>query len=176
MSQTLIAIGALAITITFALSTQRAEIKTDRLKILAESQILAGQVAQNTLAHIAVQEFDERTRNTEVERADQLTPSDGLEWGGCTDYALCDDVDDFHNMTTVVATPAGGMSYTIDAAVRYVEVGTDGSGEETVRASSSQTFYKEVTVTVRDVPRAVEGVATHIMPVPIRLQRIVPMT
>ena len=160
MNQTLIAIGALAITMLFALSSQRAEIRTDQQKIMAETQILAGQVALNVLDHINVQAFDEKVG---ASSASGLTAA--ALWTGGRDFDACTVVDHFHRMNTHRVESTGGLAFNVDARVRYVAA--DGT------PSASQTYNKEVTVTVRDVPRTPSGEAVHIMPQPIELKRIV---
>ncbi len=163
--QTLIAIGALAIAITFALSTQRAEIKTDKQKVMAEMQILAGQVATNVLAHIAVQEFDANTGGGAVDDPAELTSA---PFSTGKDFATqCDDVDDFHEMRTHRVNVGSGLDFDVDARVRYVN--------PDATPSTTNTFQKEVIVTVRDVPRTLGGEQIYILPAAIELRQIVAM-
>lgn len=171
MHQTLIAVGALAITITFALSTQRSELKTDRQRIVAETQILAGQIATDMLTHISIQEFDAATVDRDVDDPNELTHPSG--WGGGKTFAACDDVDDFHKMQTHVVNAGGGLDFEVEARVQYVDV-DPANGR--VTPSSRQTFHKEVRVMVRDRPRASGGSMVHTLPTAIELQQIVSMS
>ena len=160
MYQTLIAVGALAITITFALSTQQAQIRVDEQKIHTEVETLAGQVATDMLGHISIQEFDDRTRDRVVNSPDQLTPASAFPNG--RRLSACDDVDDFHRMQTQVVPVLGGdLTFDVDASVQYVDV--DGT------PSSSRTYQKEVTVTVIDTPQG----GRSVLPAPIEMREII---
>ena len=170
MHQTLIAVGALAITITFALSTQRAEIKMDKQKVLAETQILAGQIATDMLTHMSIQEFDAATIGTSVNDPDELTPA---PFSTGKTFSACDDVDDFHQMRTHTVNAGPGLDFEIDAEVQYVTVDP---GTGTVSPSADRTFQKEITVRVRDVPEMRGGTLTHTLPAPIELRQIVAMS
>lgn len=74
-----------------------------------------------------------------VHYAAQLTPASSF--GGCTDFALCEDLDDFDGIPSFTRT-SEGLDYDVTIEVRYVD--EDNPDVE----QTSQTFAKEVNVVV----------------------------
>lgn len=167
MFQTLTAIGALAIAMTFALSAQRAQIRVDEQKIHTEVETLAGQIATDIIGHINIQEFDKATIGQTVSSPDELEPAANFPrgWDCWNEYGgghTCDDVDDFNEMAThVVPAMGGAMTFDVQASVRYM----DTAGQP----SAHQTYQKEVTVTVIDTPQN----GRSVLPAPIEMSEII---
>ena len=167
MFQTLTAVGALAIAMTFALSAQRAQIRVDEQKIHTEVETLAGQVATDIIGHINIQEFDEQTRGRTVSSPNELTsavlfPRGWDCWGEYGPADTCDDVDDFHTMQTHrVPAMGGAMTFDVNAEVRYVD--------EAGVPQSRQTYQKELVVTVIDTPQN----GRSVLPAPITMSEII---
>ena len=138
MHQTLLALGALVLTMFFALSTQESAIHVEQAKTRSEIETLAGQAALNVLAHVAAQPFDAATVAGPVASAAELTPAAAFPTGRA--YAAAADVDDFHRMATYTYVTADSLLFDVDAEVAYVD--------ETTAPSATPTFQKEVTVTV----------------------------
>ncbi len=154
MNQTFLAIGGLAITLLLALSTQEGNVRFEQGKVQNEIETLAGQAAVNVLAHIAEQPFDEKAVNGAVESVLDLTPAAQFPRG--LRYDVADDVDDFNHMATYAYQSAtNGLTFLVDATVRYVD--------DAAQPSATPTFHKEVTVTVDNAKLAT----------PITLSRIV---
>ena len=167
MYQTLTAVGALAIAMTFALTSQRAQIRVDAQKTQTEVETLAGHVATDIIGHINIQEFDEQTTGRTVSSPNELTPAilfprDLDCWGEYGAADACDDVDDFHKMRTHrVPVMGGAMTFDVEASVRYVNT----AGQPDTR----QTYQKELTVTVIDTPQN----GRSVLPAPIEMSEII---
>lgn len=136
--QTLITIGALAIALLLALSSQESVVHMEERQVQAEIETMAGQAALNVLAHIAAQPFDDATAAGTVSSVDDLTTAAAFPTGLA--FADADDVDDFHRMATHTYTGFDGVAFDVDAEVRYV-------GED-LQPSATPTYQKEVTVRV----------------------------
>jgi len=138
MNQTLLAIGGLAVTLLLALSTQEGNVRFEQGKVQNEIETLAGQTAANVLAHIAEQPFDGNEATGAIDDVLDLTLP--AEFGNGQTYATADDVDDFNHMRTYAYASTNGLTFEVDAEVRYID--------ETAQPSATPTYYKEVTVTV----------------------------
>lgn len=151
MPQTLLAVGALAVTMLLALSSQESVVHMERTTVENEIETLAGQAAMNMLAHIGAQPFD-AAAGTATGVGD-LTPAADFPTGLAFDAAA--DVDDFNQMATHTYVTADGVSFTVDAQVRYVD--------ETFAPSATPTAQKEVRVVVQHAR----------LPSPVSLRRVV---
>lgn len=138
MHQTLLTVGALAIALLLALSSQESIVHMEERKARSEVETMAGQAALNVLAHIAAQPFDDATIAGPVSDASGLTAPSAFPTG--LDYDVADDVDDFHRMATHTYTAFDGIGLSVDAEVRYVD--------DALQPSATPTYQKEVTVTV----------------------------
>ncbi|MFV1981329.1 MAG: hypothetical protein ACC655_09270, partial [Rhodothermia bacterium] len=70
--------------------------------------------------------------------AAQLTPESSF--GGCLDYSLCGDLDDFDGM--IVTRGAGGLDYDATIEVKYVDE------NDPMVETGIQTFAKKVRIAV----------------------------
>lgn len=153
MSQTLLAVGALAVTMLLALATQEGVVHMERTTLNSEIETLAGQVAVNVLAHVGAQPFDSTTADGTASTVADLTPAAAFPTGLA--YADADDVDDFHQMAPHTYVTADSVAFTVGAAVQYVD--------ESFDPSATPTAQKEVTITVQH----------ERLPSPVTLRRVV---
>lgn len=111
--------------------------------------------------------FDKRTDESRyskpimyplVRSSSDLTPV--TEFGGCTDFNACKDLDDFDGLEITRTTQ--GFEYVINLSVRYV------NEEVPTEESLSQTFAKRVSATVAHPSIVVNG-----KPLTVTISRIV---
>lgn len=151
---------------TFALNYNRSTIHAQRSMINSEMEVMASAVASDVMNYVASKPFDARTADNTVHRYNKapalLTPAS--DFGSCGNFGTCNDIDDFHALPAFTRTfevePGVTISFDVEVDVKYI----DDAGNQ----ATSQTWVKEVTVTVSDAE------STSDMPYlfsPVRLKR-----
>ncbi len=141
MTQTLYAFLSIMIVTMFSL-TQRSAILHAQLSAMRSDVDLIGVgVAVEQLDFIATRPFD---ANDPVSDPSELT-SDSDFGLGSTSFMTSTDIDDFHGKTLDVNIPTMISTLTFDVSVQVAYVAKSGGYYV---ASGTQTYFKEVTVTV----------------------------
>ncbi len=117
---------AMAIVALVGLTMQRSINGNQQRIVVNEVATDLSGVAVEVLEHIGSKAFDARTDTNKVTvfpavtSASQLTsPTDATEWGACTNYQLCEDIDDFDGM--MLTRNRDGLEYQITIDVEYVD-------------------------------------------------------
>lgn len=169
MRQVIYAVSALMGMLILSLNMGRGARVTAHRVFLNEVETQLAGVAYDVLENIERRgvAFDEATDESQfpkpikfpvVNDASELTPAS--DFGGCSDYSLCNDVDDFHGLTITRYTQ--GTQYEITLSVRYVD-----ENDPTVQ-SPGQSFVKEISVMVTNPSVRING-----EPVSVVIPRIV---
>jgi hypothetical protein len=154
MQQTLLALLALIITVLLSYNQERSMMHARTAMIDAEMEVMASGVALQVLEFIGHSAFDEQTTNdAKVTLTSELTGGGSFGSSGRCDvsapiettypYALCDDIDDFHEMvmeSVPFILQSDTVFFDVTAKVQYVDA--DG------KVATGATFNKKVVVTV----------------------------
>jgi hypothetical protein len=170
MSSLIYAILAILLLMFLGLNMTRGQLRTQDKMVVNEVATELSGVAYSVLDFIGRRPFDERTDESKITppivypvitSTSQLTPA--ANFGGCTSMALvavqCDDVDDYHLLTG--STTVGGLTYSYAISVRYVNPANPS------QAAGSQTYAKEVSVTVQNPYLTMNGA-----PLPVVMRRV----
>lgn len=160
MTQLIYSISALGIVVVVAVSMQRSSGATEQVVYTNEVLTQLVSVGRDVVDDIARRDlpFDAKVDPDRlpsvavrpyVHSASELTPAD--EFGGCTDFEACLDVDDFHKLDPPLTGVRNGLDFTANIEVEYV------SATDPNTKSGSQTFAKEITVTVESSSIVLNG-------------------
>lgn len=138
MSQTLLAVLALAASLLLVLTVTRARMSGSQQTQIQEAVVLATDAGLEVLDHIRSRPFDAATAAAPVTDRSALTPE---PFGTGGTFSAAQDVDDFNGMQPHLVD-VGGLVLSTTAAVRYVDEG------DLTTIAASPTFAKEVTVLV----------------------------
>lgn len=143
--QVIYGLTAMALVALVSLTVQRTSTGTQQRMIVNEVATQLGGVGVEVLERIGSLPFDSKTDTTKVftfplvTEANQLT--DASAFGGCVDFALCEDIDDFHGLT--IQREQDDFTYGLQIDVEYVDVlAPFGS------TYGPQSFAKKVTLSV----------------------------
>ena len=167
MPQTLGAFLAIMAVMTFTLNYNRSTIHSQRNMINTEMEVMASAVATDVMNYVASKPFDARTADNTVNRYNKITAllTPASEFGSCGSFGTCNDIDDFHNLPEFVRTfeiePGVAIKFNVGVAVHYVD--------DTGAASTSQTWAKEVTVTVSEA-ESTSGIPYLFSPIKLKRQ------
>ena len=175
MGQTLLATLALVVTASFIMSLNMRHVTMRQQAMGREFEEMAVSVAVESMEIIRSRAFDDAVQGTATTTtADVFTYTNstnhfptGTEcsvFGAGTDN--CDDVDDFHGMTTAIRPFVLGtdtIMFTVDVDVYYVN--------DQFQRNNGRTFNKEVVVKVRDTWPETGG--DPFMPDSVRLSRVI---
>jgi hypothetical protein len=140
MSQTLLALVALLITMQISLVNQRSILNARVTMVDNELETIATGAALDILDYIGTKPFDEATATGFVSDAEDLTPLP-FPTGGA--YEEAEDIDDFNGIQTYVYdTDFDDMSFSAEIEVRYVDE------DDITQVSVTPTFSKEVVLTI----------------------------
>jgi len=153
MTETMLALVALMITLFFTMNQQRGIVQAEQEIASIELEVIANAVGSEMMQLIATKEFDIATTGVDLQTVTLGDLTVEAQFGDTLNCpAVCDDVDDFNNMQLhVVPFEVGldaegnqaGFSFAITAAVQYVD--------DTGVYSSTPTWTKEVTLYVDQV-------------------------
>jgi MSHA pilin protein MshD len=142
MGQTLLVLGALVVLSLAVLSANQLMLEKLTASYDTQATVAAISLAQAEIDEIQRKDFDENSIAKRIYYATDMTPVSLLgPDAGETSRSLYDDVDDYNNDSTVVST-ATLDNFTEQCKVEYV---TEADPDV---VSSTQTFYKRITVTV----------------------------
>ena len=137
---------AMAIVALIGLTMQRSINGNQQRIVVNEVATDLSGVAIEIIEHIGTKAFDAKTDTNKVTTFPAVTshyeltdPSDGLEWGGCTNYLLCEDVDDFDGM--MFTWTKNELIYDVTIDVIYVD-------PDNPDVASGKSFAKSVEVAV----------------------------
>ncbi|WP_456424711.1 hypothetical protein [Rhodocaloribacter sp.] len=140
MSQTLLALVALLITMQISLVNQRSILNARVTMVDNELETIATGAALDILDYIGTKPFDEATATGFVSDAEDLTPLP-FPTGGT--YEEAEDIDDFNGIQTYVYdTDIDDISFSAEIEVRYVDE------DDITQVSVTPTFSKEVVLTI----------------------------
>ena len=140
-SNSLLSMGALVILALSSLNFNSSILETSSVEIETKVALTAFSLADDLIEEIKGKSFDETTKPFPTTDPKSLTPADSLGPETGETYKNFDDIDDFNNYVKTVSAPHA-ENYHVSCSVKYV----DGDNPDDV--SSTQTFYKKVTVTV----------------------------
>jgi hypothetical protein len=169
MHQFIYALAALGMTMVLSLNLSNGSRRTAERMFVNEAVTQLSGVAYDVLEDIERSgiAFDQRTDESRyakpiqfplVKRASDLTPE--AQFGGCQDYSVCKDVDDFHGMQLVRQTQ--DFQFVVDLSVRYVDEGNP------TELAGTQTFAKRISATVTHPSIVING-----NPLRVTISRIV---
>lgn len=159
--QTILAILAMLIVTLMSIGQQRALTRLNQDMLDDEMEVMASGVALQVVEYIAAKKFDQNAPVPLTGAANQfrapgsfptnkrcdVTPPIQTSGGG---YSNCTVVEDFHKMKWEVVpfpTRNGTVEFEVQAQIRYLN--------DQAKPTNSQTYNKEITVTVRE--RIVQG-------------------
>ena len=140
-SNSLLSMGALIILALSSLNFNSSILETSSVEIETKVALTAFSLADDVIEEIKGKSFDETTKPFPTTNPNSLTPADSLGPETGEAYKDFDDIDDFNGYVKTVSAPHA-ENYHIDCLVQYV------NGDDPDQVSSTQTFYKKVTVTV----------------------------
>jgi len=152
LGQILLVVCAMTIFSTVQLSINASILQSFAVSIDSEASLDAFSLGQTMLDEVLKEAFDKATLEERIYDRAKLTPvnSFGPDSGEVivmpeeepySSNAVFDDVDDYHGYTRIVSTPRLGDFVLSDSVYYLNEANQD-------LTSSSQTWYKEVVVTV----------------------------
>ncbi len=167
MPQTLGAFLAIVAVMTFALNYHRSTLHAQHSVINSEYEVMGSAVAADVMNYIASKPFDARTADNTVSRTNKntLLLTGPAEFGGCADFDLCNDIDDFDGLASQVRSfevePGVSIDFLVDVKVKYV----DDAGN----TATSPTWAKEVAVRIASAD-SVGSIPRLIRPIQLRRQ------
>lgn len=140
MSQTLMALVALLITMQISLVNQRSILNARVSMVDSELETIATGAGLDILDYIGTKPFDEATATGFVSDAEDLTP---LPFPTGNTYEEAEDIDDFNEIQPYIyVTDLDDLGFTAEIEVRYVD------DDDITQVSTTQTFSKEVVLTL----------------------------
>jgi len=137
---------AMMLVAVLSMTVQRSSHRMDSRMYVNEVVTQASGVATATLEAISLRPFDEKTDTTKVSTFPAVKSRYELtqegSFGGCVDFNLCEDIDDFDGM--VVDRVYDGFHYRVSITVRYVDPLSPSI------YTGAQTFAKEVLIEVEN--------------------------
>jgi len=112
-------VGAVVLLAALVLNVNRSLLKSTDQTIHAEAVIAGTSAAQQVIDVISSKEFDEACVGTYIENVADFTSPAYLGSDGSETVSQYDDVDDYNNFTTTIATPRMG-NFTAGVKVNYV--------------------------------------------------------
>lgn len=139
--QSMLAIGGLSILSLTSLRFNNAILQTSTVDVENKISLTAISLADDLLEEIKVKSFDKSTTEFPTTNIESLTNSENLGPEAGEVYPNYDDIDDYNNFIRDVDAPHA-EGYEVTCKVQYVNENDPND------VSSTQTFYKKVTVTV----------------------------
>ncbi len=139
--QSMLAIGGLSILSLTSLRFNKAILQTSTVDVENKISLTAISLADDLIEEIKVKSFDKATTEFPTTNVASLTESQNLGTDSGEVYPNYNDIDDYNNFIRNVNAPHA-EGYVVTSVVQYV----DENNPDNI--SSSQTFYKKVTVTV----------------------------
>ena len=171
MTETMLALVALMITLFFTMSQQQGIVQNEREIASIELEVMANAMGSEMMQRIATQEFDAATTGVDLRDVDLVDLTVESNFGDSLDCrsGACTDIDDYNDMQPFVdkfkvGSDTSGTQqsfiFAITADVKYV----DDQGNE----SETPTWTKEVTLYVDQL---VHGNESKYLLYPIEVKR-----
>ncbi len=142
--QMILSLGAMLIFALTSIGFNKAYLHTTTVETENKVYLTAFSLADDMLEEIKARSFDEKTIQFTTANLASLTTTGafGIELGETSGNSKTfDDIDDFHNYQRLISAPHA-EDYNVKCKIEYVD------GNDPDKVSSTQTFYKRVTVTV----------------------------
>lgn len=140
-AHSLLSMGSMLILSLTSMNFNSSVLENSTVQIENKVALTAFSLADDLIEEIKGKSFDEVTKPFPVSNPANLTPADSLGPETGETYKEFDDIDDYNGYSKSVNAPHA-EDYRVVCLVQYV----DGDNPDVV--SSTQTFYKKVTVTV----------------------------
>lgn len=161
--QVFYAIIAIFLLALLSLTVMRSTQRLDSRIYVNEVVTQASGVATGIIETIGRKPFDSKTDTTKVSTFPAVTSTNQLtseaNFGGCTNFSLCEDIDDFNGL--VITRLLNGFEFTATITIKYV------SPVDPDYYTGTQTFAKEVLVEITS-PYLYVGSRSNPITVPFR--------
>lgn len=139
--ESLLSVGALLVFSLVSLNFNSSVLQNTTVEVENKVYLTAFSLADDLIEEVKQKALDAATVNFPTTNTASLTPADSLGPANWENYPLFNDIDDFNGFEKDVSAPHA-ENYEVSCQVYYV----DKDNPDVV--SSTQTFYKKVTVTV----------------------------
>ncbi len=139
--QTMLTIAGMVILALISLRFNSAVLNTSDSQTENKIYLTAFSIADNLIEEIKGKSFDQTTIEFPTTNPASLTPPSSLGPDSGEEYPDYNDVDDYNGFKDTLTAPYF-ETYYVNCSVYYVD------SDDPDAASSTQTFYKKVTVTV----------------------------
>ena len=139
--ESLLSVGALLVFSLVSLNFNSSVLQNTTVEVENKVYLTAFSLADDLIEEVKQKAFDAATVNFPTTNTASLTPAGSLGPANWEDYPFYNDIDDFNGFEKDVSAPHA-ENYEVSCQVYYV----DKDNPDVV--SSTQTFYKKVTVTV----------------------------
>ena len=139
--QTMLTIGAMLLLALVSLNFNSTVLNTSTSDMESKIYLTAFSISDNLIEEIKQKSFDQSTIDFPTTNTASLTPPASLGPEAGETYPNYNDVDDYNGFKDTVTAPYF-ETYYVSCSVEYVD------SNDPDAASSTQTFYKKVTVTV----------------------------
>ena len=139
--QSMLTIAAMILLAIISLRFNSAVTETSNAETNNKVYLTAFSLADNLIEEIKSKSFDQTTVNFPTTNPASLTPSDSLGPDSGEVYPYYNDIDDYNGFQDTITAPYF-ETYYVSCSVQYV------SANDPDEVSSTQTFYKKVSVTV----------------------------
>jgi hypothetical protein len=139
--ESLLSIGALLAFSLVSLNFNSTVLQNTTVEVENKVYLTAFSLADDLIEEIKQKAFDANTISFPTTNPASLTPADSLGPGNFEDYPFYNDIDDFNGFVRGVSAPHA-ENYQVSCEVNYV----DDDNPDAI--SSTQTFYKKVTISV----------------------------
>ena len=137
----MLTIAAMILLAIISLRFNSAVTETSNAETNNKVYLTAFSLADNLIEEIKSKSFDQTTVNFPTTNPASLTPSDSLGPDSGEVYPYYNDIDDYNGFQDTITAPYF-ETYYVSCSVQYV------SANDPDEVSSTQTFYKKVSVTV----------------------------
>ena len=137
----MLTIAAMILLAIISLRFNSAVTETSNAETNNKVYLTAFSLADNLIEEIKSKSFDQTTVNFPTTNPASLTPSDSLGPDSGEVYPYYNDIDDYNGFQDTITAPYF-ETYYVSCSVQYV------SANDPDEVSSTQTFYKKVTVTI----------------------------
>ncbi len=139
--QSMLSTGAMILLAIISLRFNSAVVTTSNTELENKVYLTSFSLADNLIEEIKGKSFDQTTINFPTTNPASLTPTSSLGPDAGEVYPNFNDVDDYNGFQDTVTAPYF-ETYYLSCTVQYV------NADNPDAVSSTQTFYKKVTVTV----------------------------
>jgi hypothetical protein len=139
--ESLLSVGALLAFSLVSLNFNSTVLQNTTVEVENKVYLTAFSLADDLIEEVKQKAFDAKTIDFPTTNPESLTPANNLGPGNFEDYPFYNDIDDFNGFERGVSAPHA-ENYLVGCEVHYV----DDDNPDII--STTQTFYKKVTITV----------------------------